>query len=286
MDIVASGDRTPPVHTRQFQQLANLPSKRRLPLLVEGLNAVGNGVERIAAELKTCSASAAHKAAALMRNTGKEEAGKFLILIDPYRSPASRQKAISTHFARAGNHIAKLIYGQIADYSIASRSELVRAVENLRPSLHLDGPNDFDWIVPNELIAERESALYVDLVEAEGELFWSSPSHPDSPSSVPQCMELVLALMKTGVVSAAGLQALTRAWHGFDPAAETRWEEWADRSRSALELIAPQPRSPDWESAAAYTIEHWPMPMVEIAVSRINLTTSELEAQRAAEFKA
>lgn len=157
--------------TRQFRQLAGLSFNARLPLLVEGLEVIGANIAAIAAELEELGARpATNRAARLLSNVGQEEAGKFLVLIDSCRSPSSDASTIACQFDRARNHLAKLIYAQIADYSIASQEELLGAVERHRQALHLDGPNDFDWIFQNELIAEREGALYVDLVESEGEL--------------------------------------------------------------------------------------------------------------------
>src|SRR6266550_9060606 len=154
--------------TRQFRQLAGMSFKQRLPLLVRGLDAVAANVRRLAGERETCAEAGAHQAAELLRNVAREEAGKFLVLIDTCRAPVGDDATISRQFDRAGNHLAKLIYAQIADYSIASQPELLRAIDLHRQALYLDGPNDFDWIFPNELLAEREGALYVDLVESEG----------------------------------------------------------------------------------------------------------------------
>ena len=98
------------------------------------------------------------------------------MLIDAFRSPAAGPAELSRQFARAGQHLPKLIYAQIADYLIASQTELLAAVERHRPQLHLDGPNDFDWIFANELISERERMLYVDLIEDEDGLDWLAPN--------------------------------------------------------------------------------------------------------------
>lgn len=255
--------------TRQFHRLAAMSAGARLPLVVQGLEAVGANVARIADQIETCDDAGAYGAARLIRNVGREEAGKFLILLDTYRSPGSDRTAISRQFKRAGNHLAKLISAEIADYSIASWSELSEAVYRLRQQFHLDGPNDYDWIFPNELIAEREAELYVDLIDSEDGLFWSCPYDDDVPVSVPRSMRLVLALLRTGIISVAGLPVLEDAWRDFDPSAERTHTDWARRSTIALDAFtASHQTGSDWPTAARVAVEFWPMPMVDFTWPR------------------
>ena len=218
---------------------------------------------------------------------GQEEAGKFLVLIDSCRSPSSDASTIACQFDRARNHLAKLIYAQIADYSIASQEELLGAVERHRQALHLDGPNDFDWIFQNELIAEREGALYVDLVESEGELLWSAPSDSLGPQPVSGSVRLVLALLQTGLVSVDGLRILQDAWKGFDANARTKYSEWAQRTTAALDAYAAShPVGAGWEAAAGWVIELWPMPMVELDLSEVKVPIKDLAEQRQTQYDA
>lgn len=125
---------------------------------------------------EACNESSSFRAARLLRNVGREEAGKFLILIDAYRSPASDQAALSRQFGRAKDHLSKLVYAQVADYSIGSQSEMLSAVAKHRQALYLEGWNGYEEILRNELLMERESAMYTDLVDIDGELGWWEPS--------------------------------------------------------------------------------------------------------------
>src|SRR5437588_7855023 len=120
------------VKTRQFKQLAGKGFIQRLPLLVEGLEAIATNVGRIASEMDIWTQAGAYRAAEMLRTLGREESGKFLILIDSCRAPDSDQATISRQFERAGKHLAKLIYAQMADYSIASQRELLRAIDQHR----------------------------------------------------------------------------------------------------------------------------------------------------------
>ena len=273
--------------TCQFKQLASRGFDQRLPLLIEGLEAIAKNIDAIATEFDVCAKAPAFRAAELHRIIGQEEAGKFLILIESCRAPEVDQATIARQFSRAGNHLAKLIYAQIADYSIASQEELLRAIDRHRQALHLDGPNDFDWIFPNELIAERESALYVDLVESEGVLAWSSPPEYDDPLALPRSIRLVQSLIKTGIVSRAGLPILQDAWRGFDPSIDTRYDEWSRRSAEALtRFAAGRSVGEDWGEAAGWVIDLWSMPMVALDIALVKVTADELAERRESLFQA
>jgi AbiV family abortive infection protein len=265
------------MRTRQFRQLAGMGTAKRLPFLEAGLTAIGANVQQLAAEHDECVRSGARRSAQLVRNVAREEAGKFLILIDAARCPAADQGLLSDHFNRAGVHLAKLIYAQIADYSIATQEELLGAVESHRHRLRLDGPNDFDWIFPNQLITERESALYVDLVEDEEGLDWSAPHDVGGAVLPSMCgsVRLVMAVTAVGLTSVAGMLALADAWDGFDPHTDSHCTDWAERTALALAATQMEEAAP-----APFVVDRWPMPMVELDISEVKVTVDDLRAER------
>jgi hypothetical protein len=271
---------------RQFKQLAGATGPKRADLVVEGLEAIGANVSALASEVERCDTADARRASRLVGNVGTEEAGKFLILLDAYRSPRSDAATISRQFNRAQVHLPKLVYAQIADYSIGSQAELVRALGHLRPSHHLDGPNDWDWVFRNHLIMEREGSLYVDLVEADGELQWWAPNEPGFSGSVPRPMRLVEAIMATGLVSAAGLAALADAWDDFDASEDSPCWDWAKRTEAALDNLASQGAMTAAVSTARFVCDRWPMPMVELKVEEEPVAIADLEADRDAQHEA
>lgn len=216
---------------RQFNRLASMSRKKRDPMLIEGLVAIAENVIDLAKDIERCRESDARRSAELTRNVLREEAGKFLILMDIPRAPRKKQALVSVQLKRATDHLAKLIYEQIADYSIGDQAELLRAIEDHRRTLHLDGPNSVDWIFRNTLIDERERALYVDLVDSEGDLLWWSPGDAYMISSPSRTATLVAGILECGLVSEVGFEALQLAWKDFDPTANTRCEEWSVRTR-------------------------------------------------------
>lgn len=272
--------------TRQFTQIANIARGRREQVVVEGLKHIGSNVVNLIEEMDRCAEARANRASQLLYNVGREEAGKFLILIDAYRTPSTEQAALARQFRRAGSHLAKLIYAQIADYSIASQAELVSAVNSHRRELYLDGPNDYDWIFRNDLLSERENALYVDLVDNEGRLDWWPPFLPDVAGTAPRSMMIVEALLDTGLISIDGLHALQTAWTGFDPLIDSNCWEWTERTQAALHHFPDVNFSQDEIKPHAYLVgDRWPMPLVALDLEPSRITIEQLSAERSASFE-
>ena len=273
--------------TRQFRQLGGLRAADRDRLVAEGLAAIAANVSQIAGEMAKCAEFKSRRASRLLYNIGREEAGKFLALIDVYRSPGSSQATTARQFARAGSHLAKLVYAQMADYSIASRTELISAIDHHRRALYLDGPNDDDWVFRNDLLSQREEALYVDLIDAEGTLEWWPPMDDFGEFIPPASMRLVLALAGTGLVGERGFKALGRAWRDFDPSAESHCGDWSARTRAALMGCAPEKAADEnWTAEAAMAADRWPMPLVEIEIELAPVSLEDLQAKRARSEKA
>lgn len=258
-----------------------MPRAERVERVLEGLVAIGENVATLADELEKCNKARAFRSARLVNNVAWEEAGKFLILIDEWRAPEAEQAAISRQFKRAGNHLSKLIYAQMADYAIASQKELLGAINLHRKALYLDGPNDYDWIFRNSLLSERESAMYVDLVDAEGSLEWWTPSDYEMSIPVPFSMRLVKDLLSTELVSPAGLEALEHAWSGFDAKEDSGSREWRERTAAALHTF-PEANVSDGRlnAAASFVAWQWPMPMVELTVEQEPVSREELLIER------
>lgn len=253
--------------SRQFRQLASGPKDRRRRLLIEGLNAIAEHVANLANQAEAANEAQAFHAAKLVTNVATEEAGKFLLLLDGHRVQIG-QKELGDHYHRAGDHLAKLLYAQMADYRIADYAELVEAVNRHRRRFHLDGPNEVDFIMPNDLISRRETPMYVDLIDAEGTLEWWT-SYPEDWGVLPgTAINLVLWIAESGLVSSEGLDALQSGWCDFDPASEDHCQDWAKRTRSALMTLFDNVSYGDDLTRLAWRIaDEWPMPMVSLDLS-------------------
>jgi AbiV family abortive infection protein len=266
------------VKTRQFHRLHNLPAARRFEMLSEGLDHLHTQIERFANELDRCGTVDMVQASVLLRSVAREEAGKFFILVDSCRTDQRNHAAITDHLRAAGQHLPKLIAAQVADYSIGSQQEMLGAIDLHRQQYHLDGPNGADFIMPNFLTTERENALYVDLVDYDGELEWVGPDERLwGAETVPKPVRLVLALHQIGVTTPPGLELMNEVWSTFDPTANTNNSHWAALNASFVERLDPDS---DPEVVRA-TIRHWPRPLVglDIGLNKVDLT--DLKGKRA-----
>lgn len=250
--------------SRQFKQLASGPKDRRLSLLLEGLKKTAEHVGSLAAEAEAANEAEATHAARLVTNVATEEAGKFLLLLDGHRVSVD-QKKLGVHYHRAGNHLAKLLYAQMADYRIADYAELRNAIDRHRRRFYLDGPNEVDFIMPNDLLSRRETPMYIDLIDAEGELEWWT-AHPETWPLLPgRAVNLVLRIAETGLLSASGLEALRSAWRDFDPETEGHCRHWARRTLQALMVLPQNVKEHGQPTRLAWHVaDEWPMPMVEL----------------------
>ena len=129
--------------TRQFKQLAGLSRAQRDALVVEGLLAIGANVAAIGRELEASNDARSFRAARLLHNVWREEAGKFLILIDALPLSVCRPANARVSFMGEGSPVEVGLCAD-ADYSIASQSELTGAIALHRSRSILDGPNDYD----------------------------------------------------------------------------------------------------------------------------------------------
>lgn len=271
------------VKSRQFRQLAGLSPERMAEHLIDGLNHIANHVRALAEDLDACSNAGARWAVRLVENQVREEAGKFLLLMDIARNSAIDSRELSDHLARAGRHLPKLLYAQMADYAIASRAEMDSAIDRHRRSLYLDGPNDIDWIFRNDLIEERENPMYVDLIEAEGgELVWWLPRDHDASGVVPLSVRLVLAVQDLGLVSPEGFAALGGAWAGFDATADSHAVDWMRRTKEAVAHLPLAIADVDGRltEKALLVVERWPMPLIGFDLDFAEVTIQELQAER------
>jgi len=270
------------MQTRKFHQLANLRPADRNTALAEGLELIAASVEQVLAEVRLANAAGAHRAAHLMCNIGREEAGKFLALIDTARDPSLRGAKLGWQLKRAGDHLCKLIYSQMADYSIGSTEELRAAIAMHRAEFYLDGPTEVEFVMPNDLLFERESAMYVDRVVSDGVAQWWSPSEIDSEALPQRSLRLIVAIQRAGFTTIAGLEALGNAWSDFDHNANTTAGEWIERSRAAATLLDLDPDN----DAVQFCTWWWPMPLTRLDIRVRKVSSDELERRREELFKA
>ena len=247
------------MQVRQFHQLANRPNEF-LPMLAEGLAAIAEHCRALETAAERSYEAKQYRAAAILRSVAFEEAGKFLILLDAIRLGRGDKELLVEQLKRAGDHLSKGLYASAVDCRAANLKELRSYLELDRRTMYLDGPNDVDFIFRNSIIAQREEAIYVDLVADEGSLIWFSPARTDEHNLgfTRACVFLVAALEDLGVCNPDALEVIGQIWSGFVPVETTSWPENRDmnnetfRALNSRGLVNPQVNErslhffPDW----------------------------------------
>ena len=253
------------------------------PVLAEGIPLIVDNAVELAASAG-CLYQACHwRPSEILRGAAEEEAGKVLVLIDYVRCPRSSEQR-GKFLRRFYDHVAKRIHAMACSYpGITSFGEMSEFVNREYQPWYLDGPNDIDWIFPNEITAQREHFLYVDFVRemsASAVSYWAAPNTPVGLASwnrTPDCVRLVQFLSKAGAGSADGMAAIADIWRGFEPCPDT------DRGRLHRLNVDTMSRfaeigGPIDEETMRFVMLHWPFPLWPLAMGTWGQGADDLES--------
>ncbi len=268
---------------RNLEQLSDIDLLETLsegmPLIVDNATSLDKTAQRL-------YRVGEFRASEVMRGFAKEEAAKVLILIDYVRCPRKSERR-SQVLKRFYYHVPKRIHAMACEYPrIASFGELTDLVEYECRPWHLDGPNDIDWIFPNEISEERERDLYVDYVrdvtDGAGACLWIAPAPSDDSQSqyvTADCVMLVQSLSRAGAVSAGGLAEIAHVWRGFAPEPHTDREELRHLIAETLNRLARCCGALD-ESDARFIARHWPYPLWPLTIGEPRSNGRDLDRLR------
>jgi AbiV family abortive infection protein len=273
------------VLARRLAAILNEPFSKRLNIIGEGLDLLAVNVRRLARDAKLLEESEHPRGANVISTFVLEEAAKVLILLDLVRLPANDHKGWSQQVKRFYRHLDRCLYAAAYHGNPASLGEVRARVDQLRQSHYLDGPNDVDWIFRNEPLAQREDALYVDLIETEDGLMWSGPSTDGEIAFLsPRLPDLVAALHRTGVTTRQGLEVVHEAWAEVALRDETDWAEAAALNGRVLERVwaldLPADDVTQHDINAVYN--DWIFPLVSLDLSEQKVDLATLQATRQA----
>jgi hypothetical protein len=168
------------VKARQLHRLIDLPEAKRFRMMAQGLQLLAAYVETLDSDAIHLHHDGGLRSAEVLGGLADEEAAKVMVLLDIARAGWGDKSALSNAFRAFRDHLARGLYVGVYDGRPASLGEVRGYVDTLRPTLHLDGPNDIDWIFRNMILDRRESRLYVDLIaDDEDRPSWTSPAHRD-----------------------------------------------------------------------------------------------------------
>jgi AbiV family abortive infection protein len=272
------------VQARALKRVAQLPKPARLEVIAEGLGLLAEHVSKLRDDVHQLAEAQRPRGFAALAAQADEEAAKALILLDVVRMGWRDQDLVQRQVRRFYDHLARRIYAEVAEMRPATFGEVRELVDSMRPALYLDGPNDFDWIFRNQLLARREEQLYVDYVHDEDGDRWVTPAaYADIRFgySTP-VLDLVVAASNVGLCSRHGLEVAATVWKGVAFDDSTHWVEVEARNREVLEqlegrgLMLPQATPED----AWRVVDRWTFPLGALELEEMPVTLQELQAER------
>ena len=105
----------------------------------------------------------------------------------------------------------------MCEWEPSSWADLRRYLGIAREEFYLDGPNDVDWILPNQILHSRESNMYVDYVKSGDTRTWLVPSKYERGLShyTPRVLSVVAALQGTRCIAPSALARIATIWRPF-----------------------------------------------------------------------
>jgi hypothetical protein len=271
----------------QAPRICNLPSDQRLKLIAEGLPIILGSARSLMAASEALSAFP--REAAILKQHASEECAKILILLDVIRCPA---KLLSSRIGKMMkwfyDHLARLIYADAQTWNAYSLKELQGYVDQERRSHYLEGEYS-EYILPNMVLYDRESALYADLMSDEsGTLAWHAPSAGFDTvrfdldlmgmNDVPKGYPIVDALDAAGGLTSKGLEIIHTVWGAVPFSADVDWhlvdelrKETVNRFNAAGVVTD---RATDDHAQILY--RRWQVPMYEVDFSKVEVDLAAL----------
>lgn len=285
------------MEAREFQRLEELSTDETRARVAEGMALVADNVRDLLEQAESVREEAP-RLAEIARIHAGEEAGKALILLDYVRPPAGvDQGDLSRHIKTAGRHLARGLYVQYYRMSPATFGEALNWVRRERRSHYLDGPEAVEWIFRNRILDRRESVLYVDYVEQEGELRWRSPlehavrwEEIGRFLSVPRICRVLLALDRLALIDAEALARLSRTWSDVELTEETRWgdcrqqnDEWLMGCLEA-DLVRRDGDGTDDDLGFVRERLYWPICGVNLSLNEVRAEVEERRERAMANY--
>lgn len=270
------------MRSRAIKDLARLNDKDLFIEIAEGLSAVQDNSSRIADAFKIIAKRENARGARILEAIAKEEAAKYLILLDAIRCPRMPADRFSKHLAKYNEHLAKGLYADACNWRPASFGEIKSIIEEECKQYYLDGPNDVDWIFENSIIRKREEAFYVDYIESDETHIWLSPARYDSPSSVfcgvPSVVELMNQLHTVGFSKAKSLELISDMWRPITFTDGTDFSQLRDLNCKTLEVLSDAGLLIEAESEIYSHIAYvWLFPLYDLEMRQTQMKQSKLK---------
>ena len=260
---------------RAIKDLCQLSDADLFEEVATGIGHVMNVVDGLDAAARKLSEAGCHHPARVLGSLAGEEAAKVLILVDAVRCPCAKQSERSRTLDYFYDHLAKGIYAEVSDWHPVDFAEVMRAVEHLRVEHYLDGPNDVDWIFPNQITQRREDDLYVGYVRDDsergdqGEHYWVAPREDTPIESVfgyrtPAVIDVAHALHQVKATTPAGLAIVAGIWRPVDMRPEMRIDKLRELNQQTLKVLGDEgllAAAPNENEVYTVILNRWTSPL-------------------------
>jgi len=277
------------VKPKGLKQLNRVPPGERLAVLAEGAQLIAASIDVLMTDMTSIEQAGRHQSAAVLRSFAEEEAAKILIMLDLARSGWKDHAVLNTAAKSFYDHLARGLYVRAYDGSPADLAEVRRMVDLWRRRFYLDGPNDVDWIFGNEVFAEREERLYVDLVEGEdGGFRWTGPAARAAIFEGPQgirfpvsrAVRLAGAMHRIGLLTERGLSATRTTWDGITHTDKTHWQEVRALNVAVLKQLLDGTATEGLANDVRFVCEHWIFPLTTLDLTLSDVAIEDLGRKR------
>ena len=270
---------------KQASVLCRLAPADRLDLIADGLPIILQSAEGFWAAATQLGGT---RESQVLQGFCEEEAAKILILIDLVRCPPSRVaqtcgQVIRTYYS----HLGRLIYADAQGWKPVNVTELRSYVDKWRRAHGLEGYAG-EIIMPNWNRYARESAMYADIeIHENGAPIWNQPQvfGRGAFTDEPLVLRLARALDAIGVLTRAGLQAVSDTWAARSFTGIEGYDDNRQLLRSLVDRLHAEGlvRSHATQDLIRPIWSYWQLPMYDLDFRELQVPLEDLEAEREAE---
>lgn len=269
---------------RAIKDLAQLSDTALFEQVATGLGLIITNARRLYESARALSEGKHFHGAHVLEALSKEEASKYLILVDAIRCPRAPGKNFTEQLGRFNSHLVKGLYAEAYWMRPATLEQLQDYLQHYREDFYLDGPNDVDWIFRNDILRRREEALYVDYVAHGEDHTWSDPGYAMDFYNPTDTGSLLIAglLHDVGMSTPNALAVVAEIWRTVAILPRTHWSEIRKLNIRTLEclnskgLLQERPDS-DYEDI----VNRWQFPLCTLELSPLEVHIESLrEKQR------
>src|SRR5437867_2499498 len=271
------------MRTRAIRDLAQKSDRDFFDEVATGLDHIARNAIRLEEEVRFLCENRRARGHRILRAVATEEAAKFLILLDAVRCPRRLPEAFSRQLGRFHDHLSKGLYAGCVEWRYWTFGEFKDRIDRERVDFYLDGPNDVDWIFPNEILHTRESTFYVDYVRTDDGHIWLSSDERDRlletglPYHEPMVLQLVRSLHAIGFANAAALSVIAGIWRPTEMTLDFDRRALGELNRQTLEALqAKQLLADALEGTDQLAIDRWPFPLWSLDLSPIEVDQADL----------